>query len=87
MIRRLWSCCCCRRRRVRGRGRRGRRRFVLVVRSGADSFVNVVVFSEEARVLLTNTTTLVRADTENAEELVSLVQNLEVSPTCTFYSR
>eukprot|EP00903_Cladosiphon_okamuranus_P021964 g20195.t1 len=44
---------------------------------GADSFVNVVVFSEEARVLVTNTTTLVRANTENSEELISLVQNLE----------
>ena len=40
--------------------------------------MNVVVFSEEARVLLTNTTTLVRANTENTEELVGLVQNLEV---------
>ncbi|CAM9550336.1 unnamed protein product [Hapterophycus canaliculatus] len=44
---------------------------------GADSFVNVVTFSETARVLLTNTTTLVRADEENASELIGLVRNLE----------
>lgn len=46
--------------------------------SGADSFVNVVVFSEEARVLMPNTTTLVRANSDNVDELVDLVQNLEV---------
>lgn len=46
--------------------------------SGADSFVNVVTFSETARVLLTNTTTLVRADEANADELIDLVRNLEV---------
>ncbi|CBJ31633.1 conserved unknown protein [Ectocarpus siliculosus] len=44
---------------------------------GADSFVNVVTFSETARVLLTNSTTLVRATEDNLGELVSLVQNLE----------
>ncbi|CAN0136525.1 unnamed protein product, partial [Ectocarpus sp. 8 AP-2014] len=41
------------------------------------SFVNVVTFSETARVLLTNSTTLVRATEDNLGELVSLVQNLE----------
>ena len=51
----------------------------LRTRSGGDSFVNVVVFSENARVLLTNSTTLVRANSTNVEELVGLVQNLEVS--------
>ncbi|CAN0013511.1 unnamed protein product, partial [Laminaria digitata] len=44
---------------------------------GADSFVNVVAFSETARVLMPNTTTLVRATSENVAELVSIVQALE----------
>jgi len=54
---------------------------VFGIRSGADSFVNVVIFSENARVLLPNSTTLVRANTTNVEELVGLVQNIEVK-TC-----
>ncbi|CAN0427083.1 unnamed protein product [Pylaiella littoralis] len=42
-----------------------------------DSFVSVVVFSESARALLANTTTLVRATDDNVDELVSLVQDLD----------
>ncbi|CAM9745263.1 unnamed protein product [Ascophyllum nodosum] len=44
---------------------------------GADSFINVVAFSEDARVLMPNTSTLVRATVENVDALVDLVQNLE----------
>eukprot|EP00904_Undaria_pinnatifida_P004930 jgi/Undpi1/1567/HiC_scaffold_11.g04957.m1 len=44
---------------------------------GADSFVNVVAFSETARALMPDSTTLVRATSENIAELVSIVQDLE----------
>lgn len=45
---------------------------------GSDSYVNVVVFSEEARVLSPNSTALVNADAEHVSELVNLVNDLEI---------
>lgn len=44
--------------------------------------MSVVAFSEEARVLMTNTTTLVRATEENVATLIGLVEDLEVRRAC-----
>lgn len=57
---------------------------VLLLR-GSDSYVNVVVFSEEARVLSPNSTALVNADAEHVSELVNLVNDLEVGGCILFW--